>query len=306
MSVEPPAPLVTLAIPLYRSRPFLEVIAENIRNADYPNLEILIGDRHLADDTVDQLRVSFGGDPRLRFLTATDELSWVEHYNSLLAAASGQYFLWMPHDDSYPAGYIGALVARLEAAPDALLAFGHCESASLDGERLTSLPDPPISPGDVWSARSALRLLLGWNIGIAMRGVFRRAPVVDAGLWIRHTRGQAHADTCWLFGMALLGRFEFVEEARCLKRFHRTSTHAQWHPLPPGELARVLTSYLRDYVPSKRERILAGSMLWFGAAVNRGAALINQVTRVTLISGSARQGLFVRLLRPRRKSSSSL
>ena len=45
---------------------FLEIISENIRNADYPNLEILIGDRHLADDTVDQLRARFPNDARLR------------------------------------------------------------------------------------------------------------------------------------------------------------------------------------------------------------------------------------------------
>lgn len=111
------APLLTVAIPLYKSRRFLEIISENIRNADYPNLEILVGDRHLADDTLEQLRARFPDDSRLRFLTAKDRLPWVEHYNALLAAASGQYFLWMPHDDSFPPGYIGALVDRLEAAP---------------------------------------------------------------------------------------------------------------------------------------------------------------------------------------------
>ncbi len=304
MSTGSSAPLVTVAIPLYRSRRFLDVIVDNIRNADYPNLEILVGDRHLADDTADQLQARFPGDQRLRFLTATDELSWVEHYNALLAAASGQYFLWMPHDDSYPAGYIGALVARLEAAPDSVLAFGHCDSARLEGERTTSLGVPPISPGEVWSARSALRLLLGWDLGVAMRGLFRRSPVVDAGLWIRQTRGQAHADSSWLFGVALLGRFEFVPEARCLKRFYPTSTHAQWQPLPPAELARVLTNYLLDYVPSKRERILAVSILWVGASVNRGASLINKVTRVTLFSPGARRRLFRLLLRPRGRSPS--
>ena len=237
----PVAPLVTVAIPLFRSRRFLDVISDNIRNLDYPNLEILVGDRHVADDAVEQLRARFPGDQRLRYLTARDELSWVEHYNALLAAASGQYFLWMPHDDSYPPGYVGALVARLESAPHSLFAFGHCDSENFDGERTASLASPPLLPDEAWSARSALRLLLGWDLGVAMRGLFRRSAVTDAGLWIRETRGNAYADTCWLFGMALLGRFEFVAEARCLKRFYPTSTHARWRPLPPAELARVQT-----------------------------------------------------------------
>ncbi|MEO8541606.1 MAG: hypothetical protein ABI577_17830, partial [bacterium] len=85
MSAEPLAPLVSLAIPLYRSLRFLDVITENIRNADYPNLEILVGDRHLADDTIEQLRIRFVGDSRLRFITSRDEVSWVDHYNLLLA-----------------------------------------------------------------------------------------------------------------------------------------------------------------------------------------------------------------------------
>jgi len=155
-------------------------------------------------------------------------------------------------------------------------------------------------PGEVWSARSALRLLFGWDLGVAMRGLFRRSAVLDAGLWVPQTRGRAHADTCWLFGMALLGRFEFVPEARCLKRFYPTSTHAQWRPLPPAELTRVLTRYLRDLVPSRRERFLGISILWFGAALNRGASLINKVTRRTVISRYTTQRMLLRILRGRR------
>jgi glycosyltransferase involved in cell wall biosynthesis len=293
------APLVTVAIPLYESRRFLEIIAENIRNADYPNLEILVSDRHLADDTVEQLRGQFAGDQRLRFITAEDGLSWVDHYNTLLAAASGEYFLWMPHDDSYPPGYIGALVARLEGAPDSVLAFGYCDAEHPDGQHTIDSDLPPIVPGEVWSPRSALRLLFGWDLGVAMRGVFRRSAVADAGLWLPQTRGRAHADTCWLFGMALLGRFEFVPEARCLKRFYPTSTHAQWRPLPPIELTRVLTRYLRDLVPSPRERILGVSILWFGAVLNRGASIVNKVTRRNLISRFVTQRIVLRILRSR-------
>ena len=39
-----------------------------------------------------------------------DRLGWVEHYNLLLKAATGEYFLWMPHDDAYPGGFIQPLV----------------------------------------------------------------------------------------------------------------------------------------------------------------------------------------------------
>lgn len=285
-------PLVTLAIPLYRSRRFFDVIAGNIKNADYPNLEILIGDRHLADDTVQALRAEFAGDARLRFITATDEISWVEHYNLLLREGRGEYFLWMPHDDSYPPGYIGALVERLEAVPEAVLAFGWCDTRGPDGNPHKEWPAPPFSGNDDWSPRTAIRMFFGWNIGVAVRGVFRRAPVIEAGLVMPATSGGAYADVCWAFGMALFGRFEFVSETRCLKRFYPKSTHTYWDAPKRGELPRVMAGYLDAFVPSKRERVVAKVWLWIGAAANRAVLLVNAVTRRTLISEEALRGAF--------------
>src|SRR4051794_13973408 len=95
----PALPLVSIAIPLFQSRPFLSVIIDNIETITYPQVEILVSDRHCADDTIDLLACHFTGDPRLRFLKSRDRLNWIEHYNLLLRAAAGKYFLWMPHDD---------------------------------------------------------------------------------------------------------------------------------------------------------------------------------------------------------------
>jgi len=293
-------PLVTVAIPLYRSLRFLDIITENIGSLDYPNLEILVGDRHLADETVERLRTRFPGDPRMRFITARDELSWVEHYNLLLREGTGKYFAWMPHDDSYPPGYIGALVERLEAAPGSVLAFGHCDAEDEHGNRSVHSTPMPISSGESWSASSAVRLALGWSIGIAMRGVFRRDRVAEAQLWLPRTAGHAHADAIWLFGLALLGRFEFVPGTRCLKRFYPESTHALWNAPRAGEMPRIMTSYLRAYVASRRERYPALAALWAGAVLNRAVLLVNQAARREVVSPDAMRRVFRGVLGPLR------
>ena len=82
-------PLVSVAIPLYRSRPFVDVIARNIEAIDYPSTEILISDRHQEDDALDILAARFAGNRRIRILRARDRLDWVDHYNLLLTAATG-------------------------------------------------------------------------------------------------------------------------------------------------------------------------------------------------------------------------
>ena len=290
-------PLVTVAFPLYRSRRFLEIITENIRNLDYPNLEILVGDRHMADDTVEQLRGRFEGDPRLRFITARDEVGWVAHYNLLLREGRGMYFAWMPHDDSYPPGYIGALVERLEETPEAVVAFGWCDTEDPDGSPHATWPAPPFSRETVWGPRTALRMFYGWNIGVAMRGVFRRSAIIETELWVPRTSGDAYADVCWLFGVALLRRFEFAPEARCLKRFYPGSTHTAWEAPRAGELPRIMAGYLRAYVPSRRQRWPALAILWSGAAITRTSETLNALTRREIISERFRRRVFRSVLR---------
>ena len=92
-------PLVSLALPLYRSFLFFDIITANLDSIAYPNLEILISDRHCADDTLERLASRYASYSRFHFFRATDQLNWIEHYNFLLRAAQGKYMLWMPHDD---------------------------------------------------------------------------------------------------------------------------------------------------------------------------------------------------------------
>ena len=118
------APLVTIAVPLYRSARFVDNIVSNIAALTYDPVEILISDRHGFDDAIDQLEARYRRDPRVRILRAGDGIDWAAHYNELLKAATGTYFCCMPHDDAYAAGYIDGLVARIASRPDAIVACG--------------------------------------------------------------------------------------------------------------------------------------------------------------------------------------
>jgi len=253
-------PLVSVAIPLFKSRRFLDCIIGNIEAIDYPNIEVIISDRHCADDAIELLADRFSDDLRIRCLKATDQLNWVEHYNFLLRVASGRYFLWMPHDDSYPPDYISQLVSYLETHPDAVLAYGRLEVAHLEDERPIPWvlhPVQPLGQNEPWSLRAALRLLLFWSVCVPpFRGVFRRESVVQSGLFIRSTYETVAADEYWVFGLGLKGRLGFVPSCHCTKRVSSTGTSAQWGPRRIRHITnggRVLCSYIRDLVPRRRE-----------------------------------------------------
>ena len=51
----------------------------------------------------------------------------------MLERGRGRYFAWMPHDDTFPAGWYEGLCAHLDAWPDTLLAF--------DSNGVTGHPD---------------------------------------------------------------------------------------------------------------------------------------------------------------------
>jgi len=265
-------PLVSVGIPLYRSRRFLEIIVDNIEAIAYPNVEIIVSDQHLLDDTTDVLKRRFGGDARVRFLEGRTGPTWVENFNLLLRQATGKYFLWMAHDDSYSTNYIGDLVAALEDHPDAVLAFGRVDQVSLDGF-LPTFPfsPPPVSPREPWSLACSLRVLTLWQLWIAFRGLARRDVVEQSNLYIRQTHRNIRADICWVFGLSLKGRLLFVPTCQCTKRFYRSSAGANWRfgIRQSLDAFRVLRSYLNDFAPSRRDAVV-GQLVVFLWCVSQG------------------------------------
>ncbi|MBI4870202.1 MAG: glycosyltransferase family 2 protein [Candidatus Riflebacteria bacterium] len=223
-------PLVTIAVPLYRSRPFTDRIVQNLEACNYPNLEILISDRHQTDDALEVLSRRLSHLPSVRFLADTDGLDWVAHYNWLMQLGRGTYFIWMPHDDEFPGDYVGRLVDALEQDPEAVLAFprlvpvedpgGH----ALDPAGLHLLP-PLERP---WRQQFAIRLRHHGHLAIAFRGLFRLDTIRGRGLLIEPTRGNVTADLYWVFGVALLGPLVFVSTCWTRKHYHPGSAHAVW------------------------------------------------------------------------------
>jgi glycosyltransferase involved in cell wall biosynthesis len=268
--MEHAAPLISVGIPLYRSLRFLDIIVTNIDAIEYENVEFIVSDRHLLDDTLALLKQKYAADHRFRFLSGTDQLNWVEHFNLILRHSTGKYSLWMGHDDSYPPNYIPDLVSALETHPDAVLAFGRVEQVSLDGF-LPTFPfvPPPIDLREEWSIATSLRLLTLWQLWIAFRGVVRTEVIEESNLYIRQTYQNVRADIYWVFALGLKGRLYYVPSCYCTKRFHRSSGGAGWRIGIRQSLNayRVLRSYLNDFAASPSESRKAKLVVWLWCMV---------------------------------------
>jgi GT2 family glycosyltransferase len=222
-------PLVSVAFPLFRSARFASNIAANIDRLTYPNLEILISDRHGLDDAVGWLAQRYAADPRVRIIRQCDGADWVTHYNDLAGTARGEFMCWMPHDDVYEANYIEGLAGALRRVPDASIAFGRMTTEGRGGHVVTpAFTPPPIREDEPWALAPVFRLLLFWDLVFPMRGLFRREIMVRRKLMLARTHQTIFADHCWVFSMALAGRLVYVPNVSCCKRYYASSASAGW------------------------------------------------------------------------------
>jgi glycosyltransferase involved in cell wall biosynthesis len=248
--IVPTPPLVSVCIPLHRSARFVDRIVGNIAAIDYPRVDILVSDRHGDDDALSTIRGRLRGDVRVRTVQAADRLSWLQHYNWLLREAHGDYVMWMPHDDEFPGDYVSRLAAALDAAPDAVLAYGRIVRVDLAGNPLVpAMNPPPAAPPDPWTPAAAAGMLIRRETEEPFRGLFRRDVALRSGLMIRPTLDAMSEDAYWVFGLALLGRFVLVAGCTCRKAYYPASTHARWGPMRLKHIVdgrRVLRVYVRN------------------------------------------------------------
>ena len=260
---------LSLAIPLYKSMPFIDNIRLNCEAlTSMPNIEIIISDRHCLDDTIDHLKKEFGQDPRFKFLTSTDALTWTAHVNLLLSIARGTFFRVMPHDDIFPPGSLELLVQRLEKDPTVILAYGPTRALDVNGDRIPQrdrINTSPVAPFEPWQFKYSLAFNERGYCDGAFKGLFRRKEIIEAGLYIRSTYELVGAERAWLFGMSLLGGLGEESNSIYLKRYHSQSTHAQWKITNRHNVSitRVMSGYLWDQKNIELSKRIYGLMyLW--------------------------------------------
>ncbi|HVE72579.1 MAG TPA: glycosyltransferase [Thermoanaerobaculia bacterium] len=257
-------PLVTVAIPLYRSLRFVDSIAANVANLEREDVEIVVSDRHGLDDAVDRLRERLAGDRRVTFRQDHDGCGWIDHYNHLLLASDAPFFMWMPHDDRFPRGYVTALVETLHEDPEAVLAFGRMDARSEDGSPVRFSSGAQATgerAGD--PVERAVAFLASVDQGVPFRGVFRRDRVVAAGLTL--SSSCPLGDVSWLFALQFLGSFRFTESTDCIKVFHGPSVTQRlrsWATI--GGCANAMRSFADAYVPDPgaRARLATAIRSW--------------------------------------------
>jgi glycosyltransferase involved in cell wall biosynthesis len=245
---------------------------------DYVRLQILVSDDASEDETAVVCERLAAQSTRLTVQRQARRLGWVGNSNVLLSAArpEADFLFMLPHDDLVAPQYVTRMVAALQAAPEAVLAFA---------DTLHTFPDriPPRPPERVVytrldsvtgrlerglrAAEYQLDLAEGYfphTLTVAFRGVFRAEAVDRIGGMRLNPAGEFGADWAWLLELALCGSFVRVPEPLVEKRRFGGSLARTWrYSLRDrlGECAGCVAAIRRARLPLHEELRLQTHLL---------------------------------------------
>ena len=295
----------TVSIPLHASAKWVDTVVEDVRQLA-PVARVVVSDATGLDDSLDRVRAAVAGSPgadQVVWLGPRPiEPGWVAHGNDLLARATTEYAMWLPHDDLVGPEWVQAAETALDADPGAALACGTV--VSIDDEPGIEAPGRVLAPAaDLADPDPSARLAAALRhvmrpqpelLGMLFRAVVRRAsapplPATDDGVW---------ADILWAASALGTGHLAVID-ATYRKRWHRSSAHRAWPDLyaEPGLRLHLLPAALRSAPfeaqvaalasgwEQDRERLLVQAnelaVARIRAASAREAALKAEVDRLT-------------------------
>ncbi|SFR99279.1 Glycosyltransferase involved in cell wall bisynthesis [Microbacterium sp. cf046] len=221
------APLVTALVPTYNGAAFIQRTLDSLAAQTYARLEILIGDDHSSDDTLDVVRRFADGRTNVRVLERDQNLGWLRNSNDLMARAGGELMFFAFHDDVVAPTYVETLVRALAPDDGAVLAFTDMEVHERDGRVAVYTFDELEGTRTAFERGRVMARRRG-DWWVPNRGLFRASGYATVGGIHPNRQGEYSADWTWLLALSLVGGFIRVPEVLCTKYYQSGSLSKTW------------------------------------------------------------------------------
>lgn len=245
--------LVTILMPSFNQRGFIEMSINSILNQSYSKIEIVIADGGSTDGTVEFLTELGQQDSRVRWFSETDS-GPAQALNRALKRARGTVIGWLNSDDLYVDGAIERTVDFFNQHANYLMVYGHGEHINIDGDFIDKYPT--LSPEVSYSQFSEGCFICQPTV------FFRRSMPLLVGNFDESFKTAFDFDY-WMRVFHLLpGRIGFVDAVQAQSRLHDDCITLKMRQIVITEGMRILFNNL-GYAPKE----------WFLTYVNE---LLNQ------------------------------
>jgi glycosyltransferase involved in cell wall biosynthesis len=213
-------PLVTMAIPTFNRAALLRGCIQAVLAQTYDNIEVLVSDNASLDDTANVL-AEFS-DKRLRVLRQETNIGLLPNWNACLAAASGEYVVFVSDDDRISPRFVERCVGVMERQSrlPIVVALSNCHLVSF-GQTKPARTSRHIGSG-IRNGPDVLLEFLADEISAAMCSVMVRTDALRSrggfSVDLPHT-----ADVAAWAPLLLEGDVGFVNEACATFNLHDDS-----------------------------------------------------------------------------------
>ncbi len=204
------APLVTLAVPVYRRLDSLPRALRSVRAQDYGRIDLLVSDNGGNGTEVREIVESVYG-RGYRFRRNDRSVPVIRHFNQLIEEARGEYFVLLCDDDVISPDFVSSLVEVMERDPSVSVAIARQEAVDREGNVLTAseprLPERMAGP-------DFIRLWCGGTHGFRcfVTNLARTEQLRSCGMFPDFERGY-HSDDALIVKLCLLGDVAVVSRA---------------------------------------------------------------------------------------------
>lgn len=212
---------VSLIIPTYNKKEYLQAAIDSALKQDYLNLDIIITDDGSTDGTAEMMR-SYHDQERIKYYRHDLNVGIKKNaYNALYHLASGKYAIFLDHDDYLiDDSYITKAVEFLEKNPTVSFVFGNCNVYNMDTtEMIVSRKSmPPITNGTDYflhyedtgycHVTSGLGCVFNRSRAISMECLTEETYAMDLFLWLK---------------LMLTGDVGFIDRCAGVYRMHKNS-----------------------------------------------------------------------------------
>lgn len=224
-------PAVTIGIPVFRRFRFLPDVLRSVAEQDYPEIDLLVSDNGENGPELEELVRSHYPRPfRLRRNPVTEPVM-SRHFNQMVEAAEGEYFVLLCDDDELGPRFVSSLVEILERDPEVGVGIPRVEVMDEEGN-----PQPREHRFPREEVFSGLELVRMWVRKQARFWTFvttlaRTREILEVGGY--PPIPEADDDTM-VVKLSLGRKAAFTREAEFRNRWYETSAGLS---LPPEELA---------------------------------------------------------------------
>jgi glycosyltransferase involved in cell wall biosynthesis len=120
-------PRVTIGIPTFNRAASLARALASCVAQTYPNLEIVVSDNASEDDTAGRCDAWAAQDDRIVVIRQPRNIGRERNFGAVLAAATGEYFMWLSDDDWLDEDYVAACASLLLHDRASVMAGGMIE-----------------------------------------------------------------------------------------------------------------------------------------------------------------------------------